>query len=108
LSSLNSAPDLEDARTRLRAAIRRIVESIWCVFVAKGPGRLAAVQLFFAGGATRSYLIHHKRGYGNFKGVRRPPSFTVRSFADQGGGFDLRNPAHAAELAAKLEADPGE
>ena len=56
-SLLELATD-EDHRTRLRSLLRRIVESIYILVVPRRTHRLAAVQIFFAGGARRDYLIH--------------------------------------------------
>jgi hypothetical protein len=61
LEALDAAPDQEEARLRLRAALRRIVDEIRLLVVSRGRDRLAAVQIWFAGGERqRSYLILHK------------------------------------------------
>ncbi len=63
--ALQSAADPADARLRARAAIRRIVSGMWLLVVPRGRGRLAAVQVVFAGGEKRrDYLIYyHSAGY---------------------------------------------
>src|SRR5262249_16542107 len=65
IEALAAAPDQEAARLRLRRVIRRIVESIWCFFVAKVRMRAAVVQIFFTGGKRREYVIGLKGGYSN-------------------------------------------
>src|SRR5262249_34901733 len=65
LDAIDRAPEPEEARVRLRAALRRIVEEIWCLFVDRGIVRLAAVQVWFAGGAHRDYLIMHRGSHAN-------------------------------------------
>jgi hypothetical protein len=101
--AIDAAPDADDARVRLRAALRRVVKEIWCLFIgferpARGSAtRLAAVQLWFEGGSHRDYLIHHRPATGGSVGIR-PARWEVRSFASKAGEFDLRNRKHAAEL----------
>jgi hypothetical protein len=102
---LDGAPDPEGARTRLRAALRRVVESVWCLFVAKGVWRIAAVQIRFAGGACRSYMIVHRPAKGNQHGRCRPAQTWTRSFAEaapEAGEFDLRRRKDARALEAAL------
>jgi DNA invertase Pin-like site-specific DNA recombinase len=79
---LDRAPDPQDARLRLRSALRRIVDSIWLQVVTRGHDRLAAVQVRFAGGGQREYLIWHsppkangkrrKEGWWRVASVRSP------------------------------------
>jgi DNA invertase Pin-like site-specific DNA recombinase len=101
LEALETAPDEEEARVRLRAALRRIVEGIWCLFVGRGSVRLAAVQLFLSGGAVRDYLIYHKPATGGSVGVR-PARRHVRSLKDIPGGADLRQREDARAYEAEL------
>ncbi|VTU02437.1 site-specific recombinase : Site-specific recombinase OS=Rhizobium fredii (strain HH103) GN=SFHH103_03916 PE=4 SV=1: Resolvase: Recombinase [Gemmataceae bacterium] len=99
VDAVETAADPTEARTRLRAAVRRIVEGVWCLFVARGPVRLAAVQVWFAGGAHRDYLVARHAGHGS-QSSKRPPRWWVRSFADAGAdlGLDLRERADAKKL----------
>jgi DNA invertase Pin-like site-specific DNA recombinase len=92
-----------EARCRLRACLRRMVAGIWCLFHAAGKFRLAAVQVRFAGGGTRDYLIVHRGGYAG-PAARREPRTWTRSFAESGvkGRLDLRRPEHVARLAKFL------
>ncbi len=108
LEVIEQAPDREDARVRLRSALRRMVEGIWCLFVARGALRIAAVRVQFTGGRHRDYLIVYKPPTGGSVG-ERPARTWVRSFAELGAGegLDLRKREHAAALADALEAiDP--
>lgn len=69
LDTLATAPDPRNARLRLRAAIYRIVQSIWMIVVPRGRDRLCYAQVRFADGDSyRSYLIIHRvpRGNQNF------------------------------------------
>jgi hypothetical protein len=68
---LDNAPEPQDARVRLRAAMRRIVEGIWLLVVPRGRDRLAAVQIWFDAGHCRTYLVLH-----------RPPKSNGRSTQD--------------------------
>jgi DNA invertase Pin-like site-specific DNA recombinase len=99
LKVLESAPDPEDARLRLRAALRRIIESVWLVVVPRGSVRLCAVQIYFSGGRRRDYLIFHRAGRGG--AVKASPSqWWAKSLARavEDGGLDLRDKSHAAKL----------
>jgi DNA invertase Pin-like site-specific DNA recombinase len=107
LDALDSAPDKEDARLRLRAALRRIVESIWLLVMPRGRDRLAAVQIWFAGGEChRDYLIFHRPPKAN-QSARAPGCTSVRSLADvvKLGPLDLRKREDARRLAAAFAED---
>jgi DNA invertase Pin-like site-specific DNA recombinase len=98
---MQAMPDelTEDQRVRYRAALRRIVESIWMLVVTRGRDRLCAAQVWFAGGTERSYLILHRAA-----GNHRPgtwDSVSLATLADP-SEFDLRRPADAAALAEVL------
>jgi len=104
LDTLGSAPDPESARIRLRSVLRRITDSIWCLFVGQTSHiRIAAVQLHFVGGGVRHFLIVHKGAIKN--GVMKHEAQTMaRSFkdADIGDDLDLRRREHARALAKLL------
>jgi hypothetical protein len=102
---LNKAPDQTGARIKLRAAIRRVVKSVWCLFVARGSWRLAALQLWFTGGAHRDYLILHSPATGGWAG-KRPSRWWARSLAEAAGPakLDLRKTADVQKLDKVLAA----
>jgi hypothetical protein len=94
------AKDPSDAlRERVRAALRRAVESVHVLFVAppRGP-RLCACQVWFKGEPARhrDYLVVHDVP----AGYRRPGRWWVRSLALPGrpGELDLRRRDHARRL----------
>jgi DNA invertase Pin-like site-specific DNA recombinase len=103
-SAVRSAPDPEDARLRLRSVLRRIVEEIRLLVVPRKQDRLAALQVFFAGGGSRSYLIFHRPAHCS-SGVRREAKWLAKSLPPDLApkGLDLRDPQHAADLASVLE-----
>lgn len=106
--AISSAPDPQEVKIRLRGAIRRICEGVWCVFVGKGATRLAAVQMFFAGGQHRSWLIVHRPARGGFL-PSQPRQWSCMSLAQATSGkeLDLRRPEHAQRLEKALQAlDP--
>jgi hypothetical protein len=106
IGALEKAADPEEARLRLRAALRRIVDSIWLLVVPRGRDRLAAVQIWFAGGQRhRDYLILHRPPKANQAGRQEGESW-AKSFANVAapGDLDLRKRADAGKLAAVLEA----
>jgi hypothetical protein len=100
-----------EARSRLRACLRRMVGGIWCLFHAAGKYRLAVVQVRFGGGGVRDYLIVHRGGYAGPAG-RREPQTWARSLAEARPApdtLDLRDPRHAAKLAKELaKLDPAD
>jgi hypothetical protein len=107
LDLLDAAPDQEAARVRLRAALRRIVEEIRCLFVARGPRRLAAVQVNFSGGGRRDYLIMHRAATGGSVPSRKA-EWRVRSWRAEDleriglPQPDLRNPDEPAGMESHL------
>jgi hypothetical protein len=103
IEALDSAPDQEDARLRLRSNLRRRVDSIYLLIVPRGLNRFCAVQIWFAGGKKqRSYLIYHRPTHATNR-VRVEGGWSVRSFAGETeDGLDLRQPADVQELTAYL------
>ena len=108
---LDKAPDPEETRVRLRAAIRRIVDSAWLLVVASGSVRVCAVQLWFKDGKRRrDYLIAYRRGLGGMAarqaGGNRPARWWVRSLSSivKPSDLDLRRRDHAAQLEMALNA----
>lgn len=99
LDALAAAPDPVEARTRLRAAVRRIVSGVWCLFLAEGQDRVAAVQVWFKGGGHRDYLVYHRRSHGNASAIREGQSWVMSiEFEGEEGRLDLRCPEHAGAL----------
>jgi hypothetical protein len=78
LDALAKAPDPRDARVRLGAALRRLVDFISFLVLRRGAGKLAAVQVYFRGGARREYLIDYRAPNGNSK-VKGAGQWRVRS-----------------------------
>src|SRR5262249_2962729 len=102
LTMLDTSPDPQDTRLRLRSALRRIVDSIWLLIIplAGGRDRLAAVQIWFTGGKRhRDYLIWNRPARGNLQ-VHILGQWWVKSFADLAApdDFDLRKRGQAREL----------
>lgn len=96
VDALAHAVDPTDARLRLRAALRRIVEAVYLLVVPRGRRRLCGVQIFFAGGARRDYLILHVPA-STAGAAARPPKWYAHSLAGA-PPFDLRERADAAAL----------
>jgi hypothetical protein len=112
IAALAAAADPEDARTRLRAALRRIVAGIWLLVVPRSPDRLAAAQVWFksdepgAAERYRNYLILHRPAKANQHQKTADGEWAVRSLADATalGDLDLRKPRDAKKLEAALAA----
>jgi DNA invertase Pin-like site-specific DNA recombinase len=82
---LDNAPDPDSLRLQLRTALRRIVERITILVVARGTDRLARVQIDFRGGARRDYYIQHHPTRSNGKACQpgwwRVASATLEDYA---------------------------
>jgi DNA invertase Pin-like site-specific DNA recombinase len=102
------ADNSDEMRERCRAAIRRVVESVWVLILPGRPGwglRLCAVQVWFKSGAHRDYLILSRPPKAN--GIaRREGQAWSRSLADMAAKLDLRRPDHARRLEKALDALP--
>jgi hypothetical protein len=100
VDTLDNAGDDEDVRVRLRAALRRIVESIYLIIVSRGYARLVAAQMWFTGGKHRDYLIVYRRPKAN-QWAKQKESWLVRSLTSADvdiADLDLRNRKDAAAL----------
>jgi DNA invertase Pin-like site-specific DNA recombinase len=104
LGALDNAPDQGEAKLRLRAVLRRVVESIWLLVVGRGRDRLCVVQCRFAGGEHRDSLIYHKPSKSNGKATV-PGGTRARSLADVAdlGPLDLRTAGDVRDLTEFLE-----
>jgi DNA invertase Pin-like site-specific DNA recombinase len=102
-ATLDRAPDPEAARLRLRAVLRRIVDSIYLLVVPRGRDRLAAVQVWFAGGKKhRDYFVLHRPAKANAS-ARTAGQWWVRSLAEIAAGvLDLRRREDALLLEESL------
>jgi DNA invertase Pin-like site-specific DNA recombinase len=103
--TLRDAPDPDDARTRLRTVLRRVVSRILLLVVPRKRDRLAAVQIYFAGGdRRRNYLILHRPALA-YRKVRTEGRWWARSLADVAapGDLDLRDRGDARKLEDLLD-----
>jgi DNA invertase Pin-like site-specific DNA recombinase len=105
IGALAKAPDPADARTRLRAVLKRMVDSVWLVTVPRGRDRLCAAQVWFAGGKRhREYLIYHRPASVNFARAQKG-GWWAKSLSQviSDGYLDLRDRAHARKLEQVLQ-----
>lgn len=108
IGALDTAPDQDDARIRLRGVLRRVVESIWMFVVPRGLDRWCVAQVFFhESGKYQTYLILYRAARANGK-ARVDAKWYCRSFADVAGEGDksLKDPITAALWAKLLEKMP--
>jgi DNA invertase Pin-like site-specific DNA recombinase len=78
--ALEAASDKEEARVRLRAALRRVIDSAYCLFTGRGVIRVAAVEVHFAddhkpgqpSGRRRCFVIFHEPPRGRRGKASRP------------------------------------
>jgi hypothetical protein len=105
-AALAKAPDLVDARLRLRAALRRRVREIVVRIVRRGRDRLLVAQCWFVEIATpRDFLILYRPAANHCAG-----GWWARSFA-AAEGLDLRQAADAKKvegLLQRLDLDAGD
>lgn len=60
-SILDNSPDPTDTRLRLRAVLRRMIDSIWLLIAGRGGDRLCSAQVWFKGGEKfRNYRILYR------------------------------------------------
>src|SRR5262249_53533888 len=102
IDAIDAAPDPKEARIKLQGLLRQLVESIWILVVPKSATRrVAAVQVFFASGAVRHYLIFCQgAGRGREGYWTCPPS--PYDEAHDPTQLDLRRREDAAALEAEL------
>jgi DNA invertase Pin-like site-specific DNA recombinase len=104
VGALGAAPDPLEARLRLRSVLRRIVDGIWLLVVARGHDRLCAVQIWFAErNKHRDYLVLHRPPKAN-KQKRVEGGWWCQSLATvaKPGDLDLRKPDHVRRLEKSL------
>jgi len=82
ITALNSAPDQREARLRLRAILRRVIDRIVLLVVPRGGDRLCVAQVEFQAegghGQRRDYLIVHRQAARN-AAAARPAQTGARS-----------------------------
>ncbi len=104
LADLLKKDTSEELRVKVRAALRRSIESVYCLFDVRGSLRVAAARVQFASGTSRSYFILHRAATWGAVG-ERPARWWARSLAEvEPARLDLRNRDDAAALAQALEA----
>jgi DNA invertase Pin-like site-specific DNA recombinase len=104
LTTLENAPDPDDARMRLRSVLQRMVSSIWVLVVPRVLDRLCAVQIWFAEEKRcRDYLIFHRPPRSNTV-LRGKGEWWARSLATvaKPGELDLRRRKDALVLERAL------
>lgn len=88
----------EAGRLRLRNLLRTVIEAVYVLTVPRPSRRLCAVQIVFAGGGTRDYLIDYRPARRGSAG-----GWNVLSFADVAGPLDFRKDRDVAKLVRVLE-----
>jgi DNA invertase Pin-like site-specific DNA recombinase len=90
----------DQLRRKVRAALRRLVESAWVVIVPRGRTRLVALQLWFTGGKKRRDYLFAAR-----PGTKKTPghwdAYTLASVIDR-DDLDLLDRSYAEALEAEL------
>jgi len=94
------AKEGDPARLRLRPVLRRLIEAARMLVVRRGSWQLVVLQLHFAGGARRDFLIRRQSaGFnrpGGWDAASLPPAVTA------GVAFDLASKDHVADLEQAL------
>ena len=65
---VQEAPDQDQARQKLRAALRRAINGVYCLFAGRGSVRVAAVEVWFTNGRRRCFLLGHEQARVNRPG----------------------------------------
>jgi hypothetical protein len=103
LADLLKKDKSDELRVKVRAALRRSIESVYCVFVRRGSTGVAAVRIDFAGTTNyRDYLILHRPATGGFAGKRPAQWWTLSLASVAPAKLDLRRPKDAKMLQAAL------
>jgi DNA invertase Pin-like site-specific DNA recombinase len=99
IDALSGAPDVRDARLRLRGALRQIIDRVFMLVVPRGHDRFCAVQVYFTDDGTRSYLIFLRTARANGR-RRHEARWRAWSLKDKlaPGDLDLRDREHARAL----------
>jgi DNA invertase Pin-like site-specific DNA recombinase len=91
----------EEARMRFRELIPTVVDAVW-VLVVKGRGcKWLAVQVYFASGVIRSYLVHYRPGTNGRAAESAKTSFALA--LPDAGDLDLRRQRDVAKLEKVLQ-----
>jgi hypothetical protein len=108
LETLEAAPDVEEARLKLRSALRRIVREGWLLVVPKGKDRLCALQIYFhtdkAGKQRRrDFVVFHRTRRNNGK-AKEPGGWFATSLASvvESDDLDMRIREHVHKLEQAL------
>jgi DNA invertase Pin-like site-specific DNA recombinase len=103
MAVIEQADDPVDRRLRLRAALRRITDSILLLVVRRGLVRVCAIQIHFRQGKRRDYLVLYRQA-SKHGGKPVPSAWWVRSFTDvvQASNLDLRDRNHVERVERTL------
>lgn len=106
VDALDSAPDPHDARVKLRAALRRVAEWVYCFFVAPGKKgkRAAFVEVQFYDGVYRQYVITYRPSGANAS-AKRSEEWGVESWRDSDEIQVTGNTICDRKFRAGIEAD---
>lgn len=98
LGMMRSDPS-DEMRLKIRAALRRSIVKVHCLFVGVGKFRAAYALVEFRGGATRSFLVGYEPGRSNRYVRRESRSELITELCRAGGSprHDLRTRAGAAD-----------
>jgi DNA invertase Pin-like site-specific DNA recombinase len=103
LDVLAGAADPAEARLRLRAVLRRVIDVMYLVVVPRGRDRLACLQINYNGGRCRVYLVYSRPTRSNGKGTK-PGGWRAASLPQElmDETIDLRRQEDVAALEEAL------
>jgi DNA invertase Pin-like site-specific DNA recombinase len=96
MAALAKAPDPEAARLRLRAALRRTIKRMVVLVVPHCADRFCLIQVHFAEGGRREYVIQHRAGRGNQNGGA-PGWWRVASLRNDWGNLSTEGPVESGD-----------
>jgi hypothetical protein len=104
LADILQEDNSDELREKVRAALRRSVEKVYCIFTGQGRTRLAGVRVQFRGSDRhRDYVIIYSPGRSNHRVKRRGELLAyAAAWSDSPGDLDLRKRAGAAKAEKAL------
>ena len=99
---VRKAPNQDEARQRLKAAVRRVVEGVYCLFVGRGAVRVAAVEVWFTNGKRRCFLLGHEQARVGRPGRSWSLVLNGPWNKETGHANSLRDPKKVRQVLAKL------
>ena len=108
MADLLDSDNGDEMRTRIKAAIRRVVKRAVCAFTHGNRKSVAVVRVEFISDTFREYVIVYEAGRSNGR-VKRPGQLFVRSATTNvGHGLEINYDELAKEYLHEMTSQPDE